>query len=128
VRRRERAAEVAAGELPPELAVGRCTEVWGEDNRDWYGAWRAWSAALDDWAVVHGPWRRAGGSPWSYEYLASQQSSDVGDERLARYGLTERDLPRLRRDAQARIEALSERERLQIANSSRNSRKMAGSS
>jgi len=95
--------------VPPELAMGRCADVWAETVplpvQGWpISAWtrytRAWfqfqrQHALDGRASAELPHP---GAPWRLD------DADA-DERLARLGLGRGDVPGLRRAAQARVPA-----------------------
>lgn len=41
-------------EVPPILALGRCSEVWGRFPDDLFGAFQAWGVARDEWLTAHG--------------------------------------------------------------------------
>ena len=107
MRRRDKLAERTAGALPPELAIGRCIEVWSghplaanAEYEPWYSAWRNWSTARH--ALPDEP-RRAGGAPWSLTGADRKHGPAYADQRLRRAGVTRNDIPALRRAASARL-------------------------
>ena len=82
------------GELPPELAMGPCIEVWAADykpRRDEtafpaYHARRAWRRAGDEWAEraeISKPfnWPNLARTrvPWSREHLQATGRADLAD-------------------------------------------------
>ena len=91
---------VKPGEMPPELAMGPCIEVWAADYAPppWgddvipkrfrlaHYARRQWRAAGDAWAASTGMdkpfnWPNLARTrhPWSREYLIQQGRGDLAD-------------------------------------------------
>lgn len=87
-------AQLLSNELPPDLAMGPCIEVWADRATDvaagsapWMRARRAWARAVDEWAVETG-WasgRRPAMNarnlaryrlPWSREFLLARGESE----------------------------------------------------
>jgi hypothetical protein len=113
IRRQARAREVAevvsmVGGAPAVLLIGRCIEVWADDDAalPQWSAMRRYGLARDRWSDRTGlharelwqivPCR----APWSADYIGPVKTR----ERLSRAGMTIRDLPRLRREAQRLLE------------------------
>ncbi len=100
-RRREPEVVPPSDVVPPELALGACVEVWAEDGRSVYDAWRRHSRARHRWAqgsrmsVVELCRRLAAGAPWSVNYLLAHGGADRLQQRLDRAGVTLTDLPAL---------------------------------
>ncbi len=112
MRRRDKPAERQTTELPPELAVGRCIEVWADDPQATdppYSAWRNWSIARH--ALGQELPRRSSGAPWSLAYCDREYGPERADQRLRAAGLTRADIPALRRSAQVRLSAIEQAER-----------------
>jgi len=106
VRRRKEELPAPVGTVPPELLVGKVTEVWAEDGRHLLSAFHRWTAARTDWEAQSGltPYEAnrlmPGGSPWSAQYLIEAGREDEVHDMLARRGATLDQLEELRRRAQ----------------------------
>lgn len=122
MKRRDVVPATTSVEVPPELALGRCIEVWA-DERDaqlgarpsfpaqahsrWARAFDAYCAerqiarGADRWALV--PPR----APWSLDFLVAQGREVEAVRRFEAAGVTIADLPRLREAARERTESLS---------------------
>ncbi len=93
-----------ASGVPPELAIGRCIEVWAEDGTDRLSAFRRYAEARTAWENERGLSRqesdrllpRHAGSPWSANYLTKQGRGAVVRDRLALHGVTVDQLEQLR--------------------------------
>lgn len=109
MRRRQVAEPEPAGTVPPELAIGRCAEVWAADGRHLIHAWGNYSRARAAWQVEQRLPNRTvyrllpGSSPWSVQALIATGRGDEARERFARHGVTLDQLPKLRAAAQRRI-------------------------
>lgn len=114
---RRRAPERIAlpGDVPPELAIGRCIEVWSENPRPKAGdisshaRWtRAWRAHCDDLGLDMR--EQVNIQPklqmWSARFLAKNDRKPEVDQRLASAGVTVDDLPALREAAINRLDDL----------------------
>ena len=136
---RRRAAAPApprgGGEIPRELLVGRCIEVWADLDDDrppmavpgpMFTATRRWSAARTAWLQERGladdrgrvDWHRtraafglalADRSAWSVAFMDARGRREYVDELLAHAGATREDLPALRAAAQRRWTAAQTR-------------------
>jgi len=82
-------------ELPPEMAIGPCIEVWADRGQEtspvaWFRAHRNWSDAVVEWAERTG-WAREGRPaanahnlartrlPWSRAFLITRGEREVVD-------------------------------------------------
>lgn len=84
-----------ASDVPPELALGRCSEVWGRWPDDLFGAFQAWGEARNEWLTAHGielhdypripPALRDGG-PFSLARMRAERP-DYARKKLAAAGL-----------------------------------------
>ena len=94
------------GTAPPELLVGKVTEVWAEDGHDLLSAHRRWHAARRAWEAQSGLTPDAasrllpGGSPWSAQYLIEAGHEAWVHDFLARSGARLDQLEELRRRAE----------------------------
>lgn len=124
--RRRAAPQPKPGALPPELAIGKCIEVWAaEDPAPWVDrsnpGWGAtstqgrYSRAFNDFAAAKGLDRhqrlklRRTGAPFSIEYIVAQGRIEHADSLLAKAGVQVQDLPALRQAALKRIERVGRR-------------------
>jgi hypothetical protein len=107
MRRRDKLANRTVGALPPELAIGRCIEVWSghlpanAEFEPWFSAWRNWSTARQ--AFSRELPKRAVGAPWSIEDCDRNHGLAHADQRLRKAGVNRDDIPALRRAAHKRL-------------------------
>lgn len=113
MKRRERESAVPAGSLPPELALGRCIEVWSAtaDSQGVLSAFTRWRQALnaygDEAGIPHDERHKlvSAGASWSIDlWLAAGRGGEV-QSRLDSAGVTLSDIPALRRAAEDRVAA-----------------------
>ncbi len=96
-----------SGEVPPELRLGACIEIWAEDGLGHISASRRFRRARQAWSDEHGlsdaEYCRLfpGGSPWSFRFLIAEGRRGEAERRLAEAGVTEADIPQLREAAAA---------------------------
>jgi hypothetical protein len=106
VKRRVPELSEYAGDVPPELRVGKLIEVWAEDGRGHIDAWVRHSRARRSWWNEHklsdAEYCRLfpGASPWSVEFLIESGRRDEAEQRLTQAGVTLADIPALRTAAQ----------------------------
>ncbi len=111
-RREARARHTAAlvtgvGGVPRSLLIGRCIEVWADQDaaKPPASAMRRFSAARAWWLSLAGiPTSEAAklipsGAPWSVEYLTNLDRAAGVVERLSRAGASAHDLSALRQEA-----------------------------
>lgn len=114
-RARSGSAGVAAGRegVPQALLVGRLIEVWAPDGKNAVGAMSPFTVSRRWWLAEAGITSTADaqklvrmGIPWSIEQLVHDDPAQVerARERLKAAGVTQRDIPRLRREAAALLE------------------------
>lgn len=105
--------------VPRAFLVGRCIEVWAEPDNP-ISAMRRFNRARAGWLDRHGVSDDRAkqelvphAAPWSVEFMlyrghaeqVGRSTHDLVTERLARAGCTVEDVPALRREALALLEA-----------------------